>query len=280
MTEFRFGDAMRKWWQLSTTRYGASLLVSLAIFIPLIVIIAGVMFWLFGSGTTMPEAEIIATLKKFFSSGTGILVGLLAVIFVLLLTSWMASAHSLLAQGEMTGRPLTALEALAQGFGRILPVIGASLIFFAVLFLSILPGIIIGGMIAAIGGGVTGIVVGSLVGLMGLAIAISIFVIAPVAAAVENSGPLQAMRRSSALVADNKLKVFGFYLAVLLLTTLASEIPEAMIGIANKSAGSLVGLVLTLLLLPFSNFVVPALFFAVREAREGKPAEQLAHVFA
>jgi hypothetical protein len=280
MTEFRFGDAMRKWWQLSTTRYGASLLVSLAIFIPLIVIIAGVMFWLFGSGTTMPEAEIIASLKKFFGSGTGILVGLLAVIFVFLLTSWMASAHSLLAQGEMTGRPLTAMDALIQGFGKILPVTGASLLSIGIFTLAILPGVIIGGMIAAIGGGVAGIIAGSLVGVLGLAIAISIFVIAPVAAAVENIGPLQAMQRSSALIADNKLKAFGFYLSVLLLTTLATEIPEAIIGIANKSAGSLVGLILTLLLLPFSNFVIPALFFAVREAREGKPADQLAHVFA
>ncbi len=88
------------------------------------------------------------------------------------------------------------------------------------------------------------------------------------------------MARSKELTLGHRRAVFGVYLAVAVLTSLVSIIPEIVIGAVNKSAGSLVGNLANLMTLPFTFYLVPAIFCTLREAKEGKPVAEVAKIFS
>ncbi len=290
MSEFRFGDAMSRWWQLSTRRYGTSLLISLAAFVPALLIIAlvgGVVGYsllsgsgLSGSAATSPEAIF----RQLFSSGIGVTAIFLMSVLFIFLYSWLIGAHSALADGEARGNRIGFGTAMALGWRRMISVTGANFLIGMLSLIAALPGVLIGVILGSLlmRGSATplALILAGIVAFVGICIVTTIYLVAAPAAAVEDSSATESMARSKDLTLGNRWAVFGVYLVVTVLTSLATNIPEAFIGAVNKSAGSAVGGLIGLLSLPFTFFLVPAIFCALREAKEGKPVAQVANVFS
>lgn len=284
MGEFRFGDAMSLWWRLSLSRYWPALGISLVFVIAATLIIfigAGAIGY---SAASSDPRAIGAGLLRFFSSGSGILMIFLALIFFLFVLSWMMAAHCALADGEMRGSRTGMGSALARSWTRMVSVAGSNFLAAMLLCIAALPG---GIVIAASAGMARGgllaplvLILGAVIALVGVAIVSTIYLLAATAAVVEELPAVDSLRRSSELTAGHRWAVFGVYFLVTALVSLATNIPEGFINmIVNKQTGSLAGGVLSLLALPFSSFLAPAIFYTLREAREGRSIE-VANVFS
>ncbi|HVG93810.1 MAG TPA: hypothetical protein VND21_05150 [Planctomycetota bacterium] len=180
-----------------------------------------------------------------------------------LFTSIVQMALGSVAAGALTygvlqalrGKPISIGECISTGFGRLLPVLGVSL----------LVGV-------CVGVGLVLLVVPGLILMCMLAVAVPV-------AVVEKPGVMASLSRSSELTKGFKWTIFFVFLALILLGMLISlvlAIPFAMMG----TLGIVIATSLSLVISGALQAALPAVIYQrLRDIKEGASVEDLAKVF-
>jgi hypothetical protein len=157
---------------------------------------------------------------------------------------------------ELRGRSFTLSESLRIGFGRIGAIVGLSLLLGVLVVLAMILLVVPGIIVACI-----------------YAVAVPVCV-------VESLGPRASMTRSAFLTKDNRWRIFGIFLLVVV----ADLVVGWIIGHIAEAAGGIylgqIGAFLSQGIFGAANaVVVGVLYYQLRVAREGADIEKIAAVF-
>ena len=230
-------------------------------------------------GTTEVEAQIAAAgedVEQMMQALSGfygeiwwaiVLVGLLQAVGMLaILALW---AHR--------ARP-TVADALTFGGKALLPLIAAQL-------LSTLLVVIVVVLLIALGAAISAAVAG-LLGLVGTVLAVYLWVkfslIAPVVAAEHEFNPIRAMQRSWQVTKGNSLRIFGFFVLLLIcaiVISLLASMAGSIFAIAGEQVGLFAGAIVSALVTMALTVVYLAVLLAVYRQLAGANAETVEDVF-
>ena len=228
-------------------------LIGILIYLPILVILAltlgveavtGAGMFDFETGT--PDPGAVAAM----AGGLGLTMVLTLVAFAL-----GSGAITYGAIESKSGQQVSVGGMLGRAFVRMVPLIGASLLVFVLVFLGfmlfVIPGIILSLMMA---------------------------VVWPVVLA-ENIGPVEAMRRSRELTKGHKWGIFGAYIVVGILSSLIQSVFLVIVFFGGATGAILGDLIGSAVSLSLSSTFMAALYTNLRESKEGVSIEQMAAVF-
>jgi hypothetical protein len=244
--DFRIGDVFSRAWSVFTGNLVIFVGITLVAYVTTFVVTA----LLFGvsyatTGQVSPEAF-----------GATFFISSVIVFFVVICVNILSEATILFGAFQyLRGQPVRIGEALAAAVGRLLPLIG----------LSILAGLAVGiGMLLLIVPGVILFVMWA--------------VIVPVCV-VERLGPTASMSRSSALTKGHRWKILG----ILLLVAIINAVGTKLLGLALFPISVVVAQVATAITTAFvsayAHCVIIMTYHDLRVAKEGVDTEQIASVF-
>ena len=214
-------------------------------------------FGLVAAIAALPSALLLTPGVDLISSD--IAGGVVAVIGVILMLVLSALSQAVVLYGafdDMRGRPVNLGESTKVGLRR----------FFAVLGVAILVPVLSG-------------LAGAALIFPGFMVATMLFVSMP-ACVVEKLGPFKAMGRSARLTKGHRWKIFGIWLAILLVGTIAqSMLQNAASGIGKPVISVLVTLLWSAVYGAFSAVLAVVTYHDLRVAKEGVDTDQIASVF-
>ncbi|MER7000801.1 hypothetical protein [Streptomyces sp. NPDC000410] len=178
-----------------------------------------------------------------------IFVWLLAMVTMLLATAMLQASVAVLLQDSVLGRPTTFGPVWRRASARVFPVLGTILL---TALISMVPVVLmmvgfVAGLIAVLpfeenDGAGTVALLGFLGALVTGPVAVWLWVkfsFAPVVAVFEEQGPIQAMRRSSALVRGDWWRIFGISLLVYVLAMVVSMVVQQLVSFIGMVPGAL-----------------------------------------
>lgn len=155
----------------------------------------------------------------------------------------------------MRNRPVEIGESFKKGLARLVPIIG----------LSICLGLAVGlGMMLLI---VPGFIL------------LTMFFVALPACVVDGLGPLQSMRRSSALTKGNRWKIFGIWLLLAVVGGVVGSIIAAVLSVGGLVLSVIGQMVWDALMGAYQSIVVAVAYHDLRVAKEGVDIDHIASVF-
>jgi hypothetical protein len=275
LEDFRFSDAMSRWWELSIRHYGTGLLIVLIVALPIALLIIAA---LAAIGVSLETAAIpFNTVKGSIGVAGIIFLGL--VLFAAF--GLISGAYCHVVEVDTQRQRIGAMEAIRRSRTRIVSVAGILFLTIFLVMIMALPAAMIATVSAPLGvGGILISILAVVAMLIGMGFILTIYMVATPVSAVEETDAIPAMQRSSALTKGSRWAVFGVYFVISLLIGLATGLPEALVKAFAPVAGAILGGILSLLSAPFSLFVVPAIYDVLRAAREGRPVQQVAEVFS
>lgn len=197
-------------------------------------------FWIVALVLLIPAAILEAILG---TDGVG---GLLAAIVRIVATAWLAGAVIRIVQDVQNDGQVdyTVGELLGSIWPRLL----------AIIALEIVVGIIVGvGLLLLI---VPGII-------LALILAVSL-----PALVVEDKGVFDSMSRSAELTKDNRMRILGVGL-LLIVILFGIGVLVALLAAITPLLGALVGLILGVLLYPYTSMLAAVLYYRLVELKEG-----------
>ena len=197
-------------------------------------------FWIVALVLLIPSAILQMIL------GNGGLGGLLSFIVQIVATAWLAGAVIRIVQDiQGDGQVDYSIgELLGSVWPRLLAIIGLQIL------LSIIIGI---GLILLIIPGV----------ILALILAVSL-----PALIVEDSGVFDSMSRSAELTRDNRMRILGVGILMILIL-IGIGIVAGLLSAITPVLGAIVGLVLGILLYPYISMLTAVLYFRLVELKEG-----------
>ncbi len=175
---------------------------------------------------------------------------------------------------HVQGDPVSLRDCLAASFGKLLPLLALSFLVTA------------------------GMLVGFVLLIVPAVMLAVLWSVAAPALAVENLGVIAALRRSAALTAGHRWRIFGLMVLVVILYAMASSVLDTLmsmigwagapllllasglVGIVAGIAGGLFSLCVWTLSIAFWGALSASLYLELRTVREGPLANSLADVFA
>jgi hypothetical protein len=157
---------------------------------------------------------------------------------------------------DMRAKPFGLGESLAKGLARFFPIIGLSicevLVFSAGAVLLIFPMFIFWAM----------------------------FAVALPSCVVEKTGPIASLKRSAALTAGYKWKIFGIVLLLGLATVIGSAVVSAVFTLVGGTLAATIGTFIWRALVgAFHSIATAVIYHDLRAAKEGIDVERMAAVF-
>lgn len=160
-----------------------------------------------------------------------------ALLWFLLLPVLIGSVAGLVA-GSYTGKKVTILRSLGLGIRRALSLLVYGFLYHVLLILAALPGIWV--ILETIGSPT--LLLGCFLAFIPAMTVLSMFFVGFPAVAVEGVGPLAAFSRSLALTKGHRFRIFGFYLALLIVTAVIYMMLSLLVGLLGSM---ILGLVLS-----------------------------------
>lgn len=222
---------------------------------------------------------------------TMITVAVVAVVVVYLLGALLLQAALTRASvDDLSGKPVAIGAALSAGFGALLPLFGLLLVFIALF--------VVGVIIFGIFSGILGFAAGPApLFLLAIAFFVAVvflllrWVVASPVIVIEKPGVIASLRRSSALTENHRWAILGLLVLYIIFVVIvqivfALAVPgaaEAMAGTAAQAAPLLV-LVVLVMMQAFTTLIVTvgiaAVYFELRQIKEGVGVDELSQVFA
>ncbi|MHC4547665.1 MAG: DUF6159 family protein [Planctomycetota bacterium] len=164
-------------------------------------------------------------------------------------------------------------DSLRRGMARLLPVLGASLLYAFIVFLPLLPGV----ALVFLGQPIAGVFL-AVAGFVGAVYFSCMLWVTVPAVVVEQAGPVDALKRSVALTHGCKGNIF----LVLLVTGAIGGFAGMVLGVVSLTsftASVMLGLVITLLVGALTSTMNAVGYHDLRLAKEGIGVEELLEVF-
>jgi len=261
---FRVGDVMSRAWRLFAGNILFFLLVPIVIYV--VMVIAFVAF-----GMTFAFAGV--------ASGASVLVWLgigLAVIVALSLTMLGQGVLLLGAFQRLRGQPLRVGEVLQRVMGRIMPLLGLSILWSLALLLAIVVSAIVFGLIGFLLGPFAVVLIPAIY--VPPIILLVIWAVVVPACVVERLGAIDSMSRSAGLTKGYRWKIFGIMLLLFLLSIVAAVVQIAL-GSFSQALAGLFAIIWFVVWIAYWNCTIIMTYHDLRVAKEGIDTQQIAAIF-
>ncbi len=213
-------------------------------------------FGLITTVAAVPNALLFTPGVNLIDGAAGGVVVTLGIIGTVVLSTLSQAIVLYGAFDDMRGRPVNLVESIKIGLARFFPVLGVAIC---------VP------ILAALGA----------VALFfpGLMVITMLFVAVP-ACVVERLGPIKSMGRSARLTKRHRWKIFGIWLAALIVGAVAQSV---LVGVGMRIGGAVLALVVSLLwgalFGAFNAILAVVTYHDLRVAKEGVNTDQIAAVF-
>jgi uncharacterized membrane protein len=217
----------------------------------------------------VPESWSYDFGNLYLDTGLGLLPALLTL--VLMMLSQAIVFHG--AFQDMCGRPVSLVDGVRVGLGRVFPLIGLAAVVLAVVML-----LVAGSFLLA----APGLIFISL--LIAIPTVLLMWSMAVPACVVERLGPFRSLSRSRVLTKGYRGRIFGLLFVTLLFGAIMSGILSAILGLIpagsfGAAARQTIELIWNALWAAFFAIVIVVAYHDLRVAKEGVDTEQIAAVF-
>ncbi len=241
--DFRVGDVLNRTWRVYTGNFlfflGITLLVYLAIFLPLGAIIGLVVLAGMGGGA---EGLIV--------------VGVILAVVLFVVLNTIGQAVMLLGTFQrMRGQPLRVGEALRRAFARFFPLVGLGIVYTLGLVIAFLL-LIIPGFIVFV-----------------------MWAVSVPACVVDGLGPIASLSRSAELTKGYRWKVFGLILVLSVINGVGNQFFQTAGGFVGASASLAGIAIWFVVWTGLWNCALIMIYHDLRVAKEGIDIEQIAAIF-
>lgn len=255
--------------------------------------------WMFGEQVTEPAFGLTDDVEQIDNVATGIPAALLSSFITLIATVFLTGVLTVVVGQAVLGRRLSAAQAWRESKGRLLRLLGLTLLYTVIWVGPLIACLVLAVVLASVGAGavvlivVGGIIVAAVVGVwlyVRFALAVPAFMLETAPGPDGRARPLRvipALRRSSALVRGSWWRTFAILLLITFIVWLIGQVVAVPLGVPGLFSGAdsggsvvtwfilntLAGIIAATISAPFSAAATALLYVDRRIRREGLDIE-------